>query len=840
MQSLSAYRRYRSVAILILALVLAACDIVDAPPPLATRTGRTIQALPVTPVPLPTPGATLVPLPTPGATLVPLPTPGATLVPTAQPTIFPTPFNSQAATRLLAQGLRQRADGDYDAAADTFHQLVDSASQATEMRQARFYLAESYARRGLWASAADGLRAFSNDNIKDDLSAQALFWLARAHEESGAWADAIAMYERYRALQTPLEPYARLRQAAQERALGRIAEAAANYEAAAEGNLPRGERAGAYEQAITARLQLNQPEAALALYVRLIDLASQPMYRTRILAEAGLLAARIGRLDQSRMWLREAAQLAPEAPGALAAVEQLVADPQSGIDPVVAAQVYVLHERWDLALGQFDAAITAANGDAALDLRRRQALARRSSGDTAGALAALAAVGAAAPNSPPGRQAQFDWINTRGLAGEKQVAIDAYREYARAYPEDERSPLALERAAVLLDELGAADEAARQRLELVDRYPAVSQAGDVLFAAGLSFFNAGRFAEAQATMERAAQGANGTVAARGLFWAGRAARQASQNDVSRDLLERTITMAPDSYYAARATELLGQNPQGAVALDALIDSAAWQEAEQWIATWSGEPAYSLAEKGYPRELTEYLAVRRALALQEVGLQSEAIVEWNLARANWQEHPVMLYLLARLAHEHTVPYIALKAAVDLTQRSPDQGFTRAPQALRRLIYPAPYLGPVLQRAREYQVDPRAIYAMLRQESLFDPAATSGAGALGMAQVMPDTARGIAQRLEVADFKLADLYRPALSVRFGIFYLQHQIKTMDGSLHGALAAYNGGPGNAQRWASGTFVDDPDLFVERIDFRETRNYVKLVYGYYGVYQRLYRLGN
>jgi soluble lytic murein transglycosylase len=63
-------------------------------------------------------------------------------------------------------------------------------------------------------------------------------------------------------------------------------------------------------------------------------------------------------------------------------------------------------------------------------------------------------------------------------------------------------------------------------------------------------------------------------------------------------------------------------------------------------------------------------------------------------------------------------------------------------------------------------------------------------------------------------------------------------MQGSLQAALAAYNGGPGNAQRWAGGTSVADPDLFTEAIDFAETRDYVKLVYGYYGAYRRLYAL--
>jgi soluble lytic murein transglycosylase len=104
-------------------------------------------------------------------------------------------------------------------------------------------------------------------------------------------------------------------------------------------------------------------------------------------------------------------------------------------------------------------------------------------------------------------------------------------------------------------------------------------------------------------------------------------------------------------------------------------------------------------------------------------------------------------------------------------------------------------------------------------------------------MPATGEGIAQNLGVTDFLLDDLYRPAVSIRFAAFYLGRRISDMEGSVHGALSAYNGGLGNAQRWAGGSSIADPDRFSELIDFPETQGYLRAVYSFWGVYRSLYR---
>ena len=535
-------------------------------------------------------------------------------------------------------------------------------------------------------------------------------------------------------------------------------------------------------------------------------------------------------MDQARVWQQELAEQVPETTQALDAVSQLVTNPQSTLSPATIARVYDVHGQYEIAISYYDTAIANAEGDNGFELRRLRALALRSNGDFAGALDALAAISAEAPESGIGRQAELDWIQTRGQGGETEVAINGYRTFAQTYPDDPLAPEALRRVSILQERLGDVEGAFQQRLDLGRRYPTSEQAHDALYSAGWHFYNGGRSAEAQEAWTLLSEGATGVFAAQGAFWAGRTAQEGGQTDVAQTLMQRAIDTAPDSYYGARAAEELGLEPDGKVVLGSPITDAEWQEAEAWLASWSSPTEGS-------ESIPQHNTVMRASLLVEVGLQPEAIAEWNEARTLWRGDATGLYQVARAAHEQEVPYIALKSTEELVALAPDDA-PPIPQALKRLLFPSPYSSTAIEQAREFEVDPRVIYALMRQESLFNPGATSWVGARGLAQVMPATGQGIAQNLNVGDFQESDLYRPAVSIRFGTFYFSYQAAVMNGSIHAALSAYNGGPGNAQRWAGGTTVADPDLFTESIDYGETRHYVKLVYGYYGTYQRLYAL--
>jgi soluble lytic murein transglycosylase len=745
---------------------------------------------------------------------------------TSAPTPLPAPL-------LLNRGLAARLLGDDQQAEQEFYAIQIAHPDAPEARRARFYQAESLARQGRWSEATPLFSAFVAQPQTDNLNTYAHFWLARAHETAGSHSEAISAYEAYRQLNPVLEPYARIRQATQERALGRTAAAQANDQAVATmADLPRPVRAAAYERLIADFRQAGNPSAALDAYTAILAFARVPSYRGRILVEAAGLARDSGNLEQARTWLREAASFNVELGSTLAAVEQLRADPAANLDPALAARTLVVYERYDEALPLFDAAITASSGETALALRRERALTLRNLQRFSEAQTALDEIVSESPDSSAGRQARLDSAQTRGQSGDAGAAIAEYQAFAQLYPNDERAPEALSRAAIWQSRLNDSAAALRTRLELGQRYPQSRQGRDALDATAREYLASGRAVEAQALWEQLSRQADPNTAARASFWAARAA-QRTNPAAATPLLEQTLSLAPTNYEGIRAHELLGRSISNTHRLGDPVTADDLRVSREWITSWFTATVEKFNQIG--GEVGAHPHVRRAMELPDVGLQSEALGEWLAAIELWSEQPIHLYHLARLAEADQQATVALRAATVLFQLAPNQGRT-APATILRLLYPAPFATAVVREAKAYGFSPHLFLALLRQESLFDPNVTSSAGARGIAQVMPETGRGIASQLGVTDYNPDQLYRPSVGLRYGAFYLAEQLAAFNGSAHAALAAYNGGPGNAERWAGGNSVADADAFIEVIDFGETRNYVRLVYTYYGIYRQLY----
>jgi soluble lytic murein transglycosylase len=156
------------------------------------------------------------------------------------------------------------------------------------------------------------------------------------------------------------------------------------------------------------------------------------------------------------------------------------------------------------------------------------------------------------------------------------------------------------------------------------------------------------------------------------------------------------------------------------------------------------------------------------------------------------------------------------------------WNRQPTWLERIRYPLHYEQIVRGHARNYDLDPALLAAVIYQESKFNADAKSSSGAIGLMQLTPQTAQGIAIRTGGSRFRLSDLYNPEINVRYGSWYLRHLLDKY-GDEKDALAAYNAGQRNVDEWrAEG----------KGIQFAETRAYVKRVEHLKHVYARAYDL--
>jgi soluble lytic murein transglycosylase len=255
-----------------------------------------------------------------------------------------------------------------------------------------------------------------------------------------------------------------------------------------------------------------------------------------------------------------------------------------------------------------------------------------------------------------------------------------------------------------------------------------------------------------------------------------------------------------------------------------------------VTTWSSKAP---PRTGAMDRLLTNPSFARGMELVAIGLSGDAAIEISAATDALDKDPWALLEMTYLLRSQGQHQYAIGAAAALLAASPTPVAADAPAALQRLLYPTPYRALAEASARRYGVDPLLLQALVRQESLFSAMANSSAEARGLTQVIPATARSIAAALGNSSFQLRDLFRPNLSLDFGAYYLGEMLRLTKGDVWMALASYNGGYGNAVRWAGGEKPVDPDLFLENLDFPETRSYLEAVERNYRFYRALYGSG-
>jgi len=156
-----------------------------------------------------------------------------------------------------------------------------------------------------------------------------------------------------------------------------------------------------------------------------------------------------------------------------------------------------------------------------------------------------------------------------------------------------------------------------------------------------------------------------------------------------------------------------------------------------------------------------------------------------------------------------------------------GYFYIPMFLGDTVFPLRYQDNIKNWCRQYNEDPFLVAAIAMQESGFNPKAVSPVGALGLMQIMPGTAKGIASGVGYPNFSTDKLYDPDVSIQFGTWYIHVLKEKYGGNVTAALAAYNAGSGNADKWLRMGILNNPS----------GNGYARRVEDYMQVYHKLYQ---
>lgn len=406
-------------------------------------------------------------------------------------------------------------------------------------------------------------------------------------------------------------------------------------------------------------------------------------------------------------------------------------------------------------------------------------------------------------------EANFHFIAaTRGLKLKDEVESFS-RAFVGRFP---NSPFAEEvlnnlASAYIIDDNDAQADAVFR--ELLERFPTGRFAERAAWKAGWWAYRQGRFAEARQFFDKgAAQFPRSDYRPSWLYWAGRAAQQTGDVETGVARLRLTATDYHNSYYGRLAVKRL-----------------AGERGSTVTPTLQRQPVTPVAIP----------TAERIQTLIAVGLNREAMNEVQYAQRMWGDSPQLQATMA-VVHNRLGN---VRAGINAMKRAYPQylaaGGESLPAEILKVIFPVDYW-PLLQRyAKERNLDPYVVAALVAQESNFDREVKSSANAWGLMQVLPSTGRSYARRLGVKGFTTRRLTDAETNVRIGTQIFADSIKKF-GGVHFALAAYNAGDSRVAAWQREKPGLAQDEFIDDIPFPETQNYVKRILGTAEDYRSLY----
>lgn len=397
-----------------------------------------------------------------------------------------------------------------------------------------------------------------------------------------------------------------------------------------------------------------------------------------------------------------------------------------------------------------------------------------------------------------------------------ETAISYLDQLINKFPE--QAGYALVKKAELLDKLNRQGEATKIRQTLLSKYAKSDATAEYRWLIAQKAAERGDALKAWTWAQPiVVNNPESPLAPKAGFWVGKWAQQLGRLEEAETAFEYVVTRHPQSYYAWRSAVQLGWNVGNFNTIRQTLPQVAKPT------TRSLPPAGSAMFQ----ELYRLGQDREAITLFQAEMSDRAELDVNESFTD---------ALLKLVQGKNLVGINqvwdLKKKEELESQEQWQKLRETPEYWHAL-FPFPFYQTIMDWSQKRQLNPLLVTSLIRQESRFEPEIASPVGAKGLMQVMPATGEWVANKIQLKNYSLSN---PNDNVNLGTWYLNHTHDTYSNNSLLAVASYNAGPGNVSKWVKRYQTSDPDVFVEKIPFKETKGYVESVFGNYWNYLRIY----
>jgi soluble lytic murein transglycosylase len=777
------------------------------------------------------------------------PTPTAdetAILPTSTATPAPTPTPSATALELANDGALAILAGDYESALAIFQSALSTAIDPAVIARSNLGIGQAYFEQGNYGPALDHLRlaAAAEDTA---IAGRAQYLLAQSFTNLERYDEALGAYDAYLQLRPGLiDSHIHALKADIYNLLGNTNQTLASYQEAYRADPDGGSDTLAVKVAV-AYENNGDRDTALSLYQDIYNTTDNGYTNAEMDLRMGRIYYAREEWDQAYAYFQDAVNNFPYAYDAYTALVTLVND-DIPVNEFQRGLINYNVGNYALSIEAFDRYLASSpeeNADGAIYYK---ALATRATGSGNGedkTAEAIALWWQLIDNYRTSSYYIDAWEDIEytqwAYQGEPVQAAETALLFVTQHDDEvDAAPAFLFLAGRSYERAGMLAEASATWQRIANEYPSAEETFQAVYFAGIATVRMGDWAGALPLFSRAlVLTADPAETAAAYLWIGKCQEATGETSKALDTWKQSQLADPFGYYSIRAEDLLiGQGPlTDPVSYDLNLDLSPYrQEAEIWL-----REAFSLAADTNlesPGLLASDPRFQRGMEYWALGLYEEGKAEFETLRQDFLDDPAQTFRLIPTLVEIGLYRTALVATTELLKLAGLEGaFTLdAPEFFSRIRFGAYYLDWLLPEAEAEDFSPLLLLAVIRQESAYEGFIGSGAGAIGLMQIIPSTGAERATLLNwPADYTTADLYRPYISLVFGTNYLSHWLAYFEGDLYATLAAYNGGPGNAIAWES-LAPDDPDLLLETIRIEETRNYIRLITEIQYIYGWLY----